>query len=236
MQAQIKVEHEATSRAFSRLQLQQYPYALAKALTMTAKDGQSAIRGRTKRVFKLHGQYTLRNLRIKPAKKIDVVSKRNAYSEVYTDERIVPYMPQHEPGSIKTAKKGRLVAVPMRDIKRKRYRTSGGVKKQYTPKFLMKQMKQGENARATGRRFAMHQAKGRSKRKLPFLIESKKGGPLLVKRKTIRGSSLEFLWAFVRRARIKPTWKFEQTIKSRVSRTFEKHFRQSMARAVQTAR
>lgn len=229
----IEVKFRATRKAFSNLEKKQFPFALARALTRTAQDGQSAIRARTKRAFDLRGKYTLRNLRVKPAKKADVVNLHAAYSEVYTDKRI-PYMPQHEPGDIKKAKESRNIAVPMRGIKSKRYRTSRGTKKQYLPSTLIGKSIVARGSRSVGPRPA---GKGRSKQKNVFVIRSKRTGVrLMVRRKTVKAKPLEFLWAFVPRARIKPSWRFEQTIKQRVSRTFNKHFRRSMARAVATAR
>ena len=232
----IKVEHKDLNRTLRSIEKRQYPFALAKALTSTAKDGQSAIVTRTKRAYTLKSKWTTRNIRVKAARKADVVNKRSAYSEVYTDKRI-PYMPQHEPGDTKRPETSKMLAIPAHDLKKKRYRTARGVKSMYSPERLMQQAIRAGRIQKSAKRYGSWYAKGTTKQKNPFVIKStKKGSPILVRRKTVKRLPLEYLWVFKKTAKIKPTWKFAVTIKKRASRTFDKHFRQAFRQAIATAR
>ncbi len=229
----IKIDDTATRKALTKLQKKQYPFALAHALTLAARDGQRAVIGRTKRKFELHGRHTIKNVKVQNAKKTDVVHKHLAYSAVYTGKNI-PYMPQHETSAIKTPKYEKYVAVPASDMKKKRYRTSRGVKQKWHPEHLMQQSILAKRSNRGGPRPT---GKGRSKQKNAFIIEStKKRTPIMVRRRTMKRTPLEFLWVLKKRVKIKRTWSFYTTVDRRVSRTFDKHFRTAMRYAVKTAR
>ena len=232
MEFKMEIDTRHTSRAFNALERRNYPFALANSLTQTAKDGQKAVRGRTKRIYELHGKHTLNQIKIKPAKK-SMAKLGKAYSEVRTGKN-APYMPQHETGGKKLPRYEQYVAVPAGDMKKKKYRTKRGVKQMYHPEHLMQKSILAKRARSKGPRPS---GKNRSKEKNVFIITSPKSNtPIMVRRKTMKRLPLEYLWVLVPKAKIKPTWKFYKTVDRRVSRTFHKHFSKAMRYALATSR
>ena len=239
MTEQIKIDVDVgdSIRGIKRLARYHYPYALALSLTMTAKDGQGAVRAKTRRIYNIRNKFTLRNIKIKPALKSDVRTKHVAYSEVKTDPKITHYMPAHEPGERRKGISSAYIAVPTYDLLRRRYRTSRGVKKAYDPVELMKQSTEARNARIAGKRHGAWKQKGRSKKKVPFIIQSKaRGVPILVKRRTQNRLPLLYMWVFKKVVKIPAKWGFEKAVKRRANRKFPKHFRNAMRKAMASTR
>jgi hypothetical protein len=81
----------------------QVPFALARALTMTARDAQVDYRGELPKRFTLRNSWTSRGIRITPA------TKANPEAVVGSLE---PYMARQEDGGTKTPKTAHRVAVP----------------------------------------------------------------------------------------------------------------------------
>lgn len=69
-----KVDISGPLAAFQGLRREQLPWTIARALTKTAQDGQSAARAIERDVFRLRNDWTVRNTKIKAATKTSLIS------------------------------------------------------------------------------------------------------------------------------------------------------------------
>lgn len=225
----VQVHDRKARRSLNNLEKEQYPFALARALTLTAKSGQRAGRIATKRKFKLHTKFVTRNIRIIPAKKNDIKRFNKADAAVFTDKRITDFMVQHEPGALRRPITSKKIAVPSTSLKRQGFRTAGGrVKKKFQPRTLLKGISK------TG----MSQGRKRTKSKVnkAFVIKAKDGTSLIVRRVGDKAYPLQLLYTFKKTVTIKQRWGLERIVKMAFGRMFPRHFNRSMAQAVRTAR
>lgn len=233
---ELHIDAGHTRKAMNTLEKRNYPFALASTLTKVAKAGQKAVQQRTKRIYKLYSRYTLRNIRITPAKKSDVVMKRMAYSEVRTDKRISHYMPQHETSATKRSTVSKNLAIPAKGLKNKRYRTAKGVKFMYRPDVLMNRAQQARKAKQAGSQIGPRTKSGKASQKNVFFIKSRTGASVMVRRLGLKRKPLQTLWVMKKSAKIKKTWNFERTVYKRVRRIFNPTFNKAMRTAIATAR
>lgn len=219
---QIVMDTKATRKSLTFLQREQYPFALAKSLTLMAKKAQGRVRRVSERKFKLKSRFTLRNIRIEPSRKADV-RRGIANSAVFTDKRIVNYMVGHEEGETRIGAK--FLTIPSRDLKKKGFRTaSGRVKKKFRPSELLK----GNANNKSG----INQAKKSRKRKA-FIISGKGGMPLIVRRQNLKNSKpLELLYILKRNIGIRERWTFEKQVRVSVTLNFERIFSREMNNAI----
>jgi len=221
----IIVKDQLPRRQLTDIEKNQFPFALAKSLTGTAKKAQMILREETGRRFNLHGKFVENNIRVIPSKKQDV--KRGiAEAAVYTDKKIVRFMVQHEPGALRSPLSSKQIAVPI--YLPKPYRTaSGRIKKKWRPETLLKDFK-GEKGSGKARR--------RSKTKRAFIIRAKSGDDLIVRRVSDKRRPLQILYLLTNRVKIKKHWLFEVTVRSVAGRSFERIFNRNLMKAVKTAR
>jgi len=97
----IKVNIDGPLKAFRDLRTNQLPFTIARALTMTAIDGQAAMRDLEGSVFTMRNDWLIRNTRIKAA------TRENLVAEVYEDTRnrkgsAPDYLSDQESGGVRT--------------------------------------------------------------------------------------------------------------------------------------
>lgn len=236
----VSVDAKRTLAQMDRLKRDQFPFALALALTQVAKDGQVAVQLHTRLAFKLRSKFVPGGVRIKPAQKADVRRYGLATSDVHTAERISGFMPVHEVGGTRTpvAKgrgrdRGKAIAIPARDLESRNFRTSTGkIRKRWAPATLLKNY--GKMPRAgTGRKVVKVSRGGR--KGTPFIIRGKGSGvPMIVRRRGKSKYPLELLYIFSERATYRPTWDFADEVEKAVRRDFANRLERAMHQAITT--
>jgi hypothetical protein len=152
---------------------------------------------------------------------------------VHTAPIISGFMPIHETGGIRNPHaggsgrdRGRALALPGEDLRRRNYRTkTGRVRKRWKPGELLKYYNEGNRGRAQAR-------SGRGGRRRAFITKTKGGVPVVLRRRGRARYPLERLYVFTPRAAIKPTWKFEPTVKKFAQFAFRPKFNRNMASAL----
>lgn len=191
-----------------------------------AQKAAEAIRQKTRRTFDLKTEFIPKGIGIQSAKKADVKMGR-ASSAVFTKPLISGFMPVHEEGGTRkptahsgAGDKGRVLTIPSEQLETKSYRTkSGAVKKRYKPSTLLQQKKGG------------------GRKKLAFVIRgSHSGVPIIARRRTKERYPLEILYVFSRRAKYRPVWEFEDTVRASVYQTFRRTFEMNLQAAVASAK
>ena len=115
---EIKVDVDGPMRGLAELAADQLPFVLARTLTQTAKDAQSAVRLLERGVFQLRNDWTVRNTKITPA------TKEKLAAEVYTDTEnrqtgAPDYLNPQSEGALKVPHEGHhYLAVPTRYLYR----------------------------------------------------------------------------------------------------------------------
>lgn len=233
---------EETRRDLTAIEQEQFPYALARTLTEVAALAVIAVQNRTRVVFKLHGEFIPRGIAKIGAKKGDIKATGIGTAIVYTKPLISGFMPIHEAGGTRTpasksggGDRGKYLAQPARDVLSKSYRTSTGrVRARWKPVTLLQGYRgRGRNVSMTGG--IVRPTRGGRKGK-PFIIRAQGSGtPMIVRRKSSTRYPLELLYVFSKRARYKPTWRFETTVEQVVDKMFFKLLSINLKQAVATA-
>jgi len=240
----LRVDNSATLRAMARISERQFPFAFARGLTTLAKMGRLAAQRRTRAEFDLKTEFIPQGITIQAARKSELRTRARTNAYVLTKPRISTFMPAHEFSALKTpgaysgaSDKGRMLAIPGRDLRKQAYQTrSGKVKKRYRISELLKwynQLNPREAARAQGQR-------SRFNPRTPFLLRSSSSGQLLVvrRRSAKRGARypLEILYVLVPEARIPARWRFHPAVQEVVRANYVRVMRYSMLQALRTAR
>ncbi|MCB2199650.1 phage tail protein [bacterium] len=212
MIVQSPIQYKDALRDLNWLEKEQLPFAFAQTLTQVAKDAQGAVQRRTRRQFDLHGEFIPRGIRITAARKGDLKRYGIAQADVHTADRISSFMPHHERGE-KRFPRGRRIAVPGADLRKKAYRTgSGKVRARWKPARLLQDYEgphTGGRSRADGGTRKRRTAKA-------FLMTMKGGKLAIVRRRGRDRRPLDVLYWLVRSADIRRGWRFEETVKMTV--------------------
>lgn len=213
----IRVDMDAFSKDLGFLEREQFPYAMAKTLTDLATSGQIAVRGKTRKEFKLHTDFIPNNIGIVPARKADV-RLGTAKSAVKTSEKI-SFMSNHETGEDKVPKRKALAIPTMLTKGIPDFKTATGkVKAKFKPAALLKKWNQKDKP-AAGETSA-------------YVVD----GTLFarVKDKWRTGSRSIPLFGFATQAKIKPKWGFGLTVGLKVAQNAAGYFARNMASALAT--
>lgn len=210
----IQVDAEKALADLGAIGSKHVPFVVAATLTRVAEMARNEARRVTRLKFRLHTDFIPQSVRFKPASKYDIKSRGEAFSSVFTTDKISGYMPLHETGGEKDPNIGHSkLALPTTDLQRTGFQTgSGAVRQSLKPKTLLRQY-QGPSK--TGSR-----TPGAAKK--AFIIRSKKNPSvtLIVRRKTKARFPLQRLFFFEPRARIKSRWTFIPTVQRYVDFNF----------------
>lgn len=233
---------EETARGLKQIQLEQFPYALAKTLTEVAKGATEAVRKRTREAFKLHGEFVPRGVAFVSAKKSDIRATGIGTTAVFTKPLISGFMPIHEEGGTRTPNpggeggdRGRALSQPATTLLTKAYRTSTGrVRKRWKVSTLLQGYKgKRRNVSMSG---GLTRATRGGRKGQPFVIRGKGSDvPIVVRRASVKRYPLELLYIFSKRAKYKPVWHFEQTVADVVDRRFQSRLERNLRLAVAKA-
>ena len=232
-------------RDLTNIQKDQFPFALGKTLNQMAFTGAKLVQKETRAEFSLHTEFIPRGIGASPKTgKIKNQIKRTGIgaSVVFTKPKISVFMPIHETGGERTpsaipatrtgggSDKGRVIALPARVQTRALYTQTGRAKKTFHPRTLLKDW---NGPYRLGR--TRYTPGGSGKRKA-FIIVSKTGQSLVVRRTGRARDSLEIFWSFSKSATFQPVWSFEQTVVDYVNANFKRRLNRNLFVAVKTAR
>lgn len=213
---------------------QHLPFVLAKTLTQTAKGAAERVKMKTRREFNLHGEFIPRGIRFKSANKSDLVRFGFIESDVHTAPLISQFMPIHEMGGVRSPfpkgarDRGAALALPGVDLRRRGgFKTrTGRIKKIWKPEELLK------HYNAQGSKGGKQPRTGGGARRKAFIIKSRRGQAMIVRRRGKGSYGLERLFLFTPRAKIKPVWDFEPTVRRFVAFAIVKKFERNMREAI----
>jgi hypothetical protein len=236
----IKVISEETRRQLTAIEKEQFPFALAKTLTDVANMAVIAVQKRTRQEYDLKTEFIPKGIGRTVAKKKDIKTTGVGTTVIYTKPIISGWMPIHEVGGQRkpvasgSGDKGVSLTIPAQDLLKRAYMTStGAVKKQYKAKVLLLNYKMRNVSHSGG--LIRHSVGGRKGK--AFIIRGKGSNVgMIVRRKGKRRYPLEILYIFSRRARYRPTWRFEKTVEHIVDRRFEMMLKVNLRKAVRSAR
>ena len=225
METFLKVEFDVKSakKDLDEIQLSQFPFAYAKSLTQIAQVAQKMVQERTRKEFKLHGEFIPKGIRIQGANKHDIINYGLAVSRIFTAPIISEWMPLQETGGEKIPSKT-AIAIPGKNLAQMAYQMSSGqTKKQFKPSQLLKRYNEtkGSNAGVT------HKKGGR--KAVAFILKNR-----IVIRASDQRYPLVTLYLFDSKAQIKPRWDFLSTVEKSVSTLFPTIFAQNLILAVES--
>lgn len=213
MELSVQTDIEQAIRKLQSIaEAQQLRFAVAAALTDTAKQGQAEVKANMPRRFTLRRQWVVSGIRIKPATKADLEAW------VYSKD---PFMGRQEQGGIKRPKEDQHLAVPYQARRNPRslIRTAD------LPRNLGK-----ASIDVVNRRGAAKTIKGKGGQAFKF----ETGGITYLVRR--RGKKLEFLYALKRDAKVEPRLGLAQDV-TRIAKTrFMRNLEGRLTMAVRTAR
>lgn len=219
----IDFDYRKEEKKFDGIMREQFPFAVAIALTRTAVQAQKVVQRETQQRFKLHTMFIPRNIRVIPAKKKDIAKFGLAEAFVGTT-KVISFMSLHEFGGTKTPK-GSALSLPSAGLGTGFKSETGKIRNQFRPKTLLSRMDKG-----AGTRKGVRNGKGGGK---PAAFVAK--GMILVRQGPGR-YPLRVLYKFESKARIKSRWEFEDTVRTVVENYFAHNMEASMRFAVETAK
>ena len=198
--AEIKTNAIEVAREISDFS-KQTPFAIARALTWTAKDAQERIKQELPFRFTLRNNWVRSGIRIKPAKK----TQRIPTAVVGTPDW---FMREQELGAIRRPKKSKLLAVPMRGVRRTK---RGTITKANKPRALL--------------------------RKPKHFINTKNGTPILWRRRfKYKRYPIIPLWRFVPKAKIDERWRLRESVGFVIDKRLDRNMRRSLRKALENAK
>jgi hypothetical protein len=117
MRIRVISDIERLTRMLDEAGKRQVPFAIARALTMTARDAQVAVRGELPKRFTLRNTWVSSGIRIQPAHKGVPIALVGS---------LEPFMERQEIGGTKRARSHSRVAVPVKAKRNKRDRIPKG--------------------------------------------------------------------------------------------------------------
>lgn len=204
---------------FQGIEREQFPFAVALALTRTAVQAQKVVQRETHEKFHLHTEFIPRNIKVIPAKKKDLIRYGFAEAYVNTTDKIA-FMTIQEKGGTKTPR-GRALSLPSEGLGGNYKTATGKIKASMRPAALL--------AKADSKAKAKKGTAGG--KPIPFVHN----GMILVRLGPDR-YPLKVLYKFESKARIKPRWEFEGTVRIVASNYFADNLKEAMKIAVATAK
>jgi hypothetical protein len=203
-----------------QLRTEQLPWTLARALTMTAQQGQAASREVAGAVFKLRNDWTLQNIRIKAATKTMPVAEVNA--DTSNRQTGAPdYLSRQQSGGNRVPVNGRMhIAVPTKYLLQM---VGGGViPQELRPRQLLGAV--GERYTRTKRngQIALTNQK-RVRGMVFFLYPPEPQAKMIMGRYWTERQAYPF-YLLIDEARIPPRFPMEQTVMALAEKNFPQNF------------
>lgn len=213
-----------------------WPIVVVGAFGDMSEHARDAVRRRTGQRYKLHSDYIPKGIKNYPhtdSQKVKAVAALKKYGDMNAAVYVRPsrsaknslaFMVDHEKGEDRTPQK-EFIAVPTKTLKNKGYKTGRGrVRKRWKPQTLLQRF--NESGADFDGRTTVHAAR-QKRRRYPgnaFIIKGRGGRTFIVRALTRKSSNnkrnLEFLYMFMERAEIKPTWGFVETVHVDVSESY----------------
>ncbi len=234
----IKDDIKRATRLLNNIEKRQLPFAIAKALTLSAKDAQAEITRTISRVFDRPTKMTVNSVRVETATKKKLSAAVLIKDEFFTGVPVAKWLrPQTKGGPRKHKRFERalisagvmpssMYAVPSKRLRLNRF---GNVPKGMHTRILS-QVKAGiypTQYRASGTKaefFALPKGRG----KLPAGIWQRKGSG--------RKSWITLIFAFVSAPRYRKRLPFDRIARKVATKRFPFHFRRTLRQALRTAR
>lgn len=210
----IKTNAAEVADLLNKVTAKQLPFATAVALTKTALDVRDELRQDANREFTLRNRFSERGININRANKRDWP---RPFAEIGV-ERNRSYLIDHITGNrSRKAAGGKRVAIP--DTEGTWPRKTAAVKLTATGKVpKSKQVSRLKQA----------------KRRAPFIVRSRKGNDLLVRRMTRERDSLEVLYAFRKSVKIDRRWRYADVAAAEARAKYPGQFRKAFEQAIRT--
>lgn len=216
----IDFDYHKEIKKFEGLEREQFPFAVALALTRTAIQAQKVVQKETQEKFNLHTMFIPRNIRVTPAKKKDIVKFGLAEAFVGTT-KVISFMTLQETGGTKKPK-GRALSLPSEGLGAGAKTATGAIKKAMKPKALLSKFDTGKKKK---------KSKGAQSKPMAFVAK----GMILIRVGPGR-YPLKVLYKFESKAKIKPRWEFERSVRTVAENYFGHNLKESMRFAVATAK
>lgn len=245
-----------------------WPKEIARTFAIMARRSREKAETRTRNVFNLKTDWIARGIMAIPTTPSQVQAAERAlarhgdmFAAVYLRGTADPknslqFMTDHEEGATRRPHKGnKAIARPMPGVQKRARTGTGKLRDRYAPQTLLEAFRKAGSTYTNGttitRSFGWRRGPGKAK--IPgnyFIIKSKRGTPIIVRRKTrggtkVRGAStasfkdnirsrnraksapsskpmnLEFIYALDKSERIKPRYKFGVTVFDEVRASYQ---------------
>lgn len=216
----IDFDYHKEMKKFEGIEKEQFPFAVALALTRTAQQAQKVVQKETQEKFNLHTMFIPRNIKVTPAKKKDI--QKFGLAEAYVGTtKLISFMTLQETGGVKKPK-GRALSLPSEGLGGNAKTATGAIKKGMKPKALLARFDSKKKEKKT---------KGGQVKPMAFVAK----GMILIRVGPGR-YPLKVLYKFEEKAKIKPRWEFERTVRTIAENYFAHNMEQAMRFAVATAK
>ena len=217
-----------------------WPKACVNAFSGIAEEARDAVRLLTRQKFKLHSDYItsgIRHIPNSPAQKDAAARALQRYGDMSAavflrgasdPKKSLEFMAHHE-WSEDREPQDRFIAVPLKSVKLKSFKTSKGrVRARWQPARLLdhfnKTGSRYDNGTTQSPKQLGYRGKSRRLPGKPFMISSKRGDPMIARRIRNPGQKgerhLEFFYILKPKARIKKIWNFVDGVYTSVGRHF----------------
>lgn len=208
---------------------QQYPMAIAKAFKNITERARDNVRAHTRAIFNLHSDYIPDGIKNTPNTPGQLRSAERAierFGDIQgtvflrgsgSPKRSLDFMVDHLEGADRKSSTGGVLAIPAQDLSNYSYKTGRGItKKQWKPETVLKYYNQvGPNKSGST---IKTKRRGRGK---AFIMRTKPGNTVIVRRVSSTRKPLEFLYAFKKSVKIDKVWKFDSIVYVTVSRHYD---------------
>lgn len=217
----VKLDATEVVKGLFDLQKNQLPYAMARSLTVTAKDAQVAVQGGLSKKFHLRNNWTVQGIRVKPAEKKQWPITADVHTDVANRRTGAPdYLAPQEDGAEKVPIGGRHhLAIPTKYLRRM---VSGVIPEELRPRNLLG---------AVGGRFAGRNRKGQIALKgqklvkgFEFFLFPDPQNPKWIMGRYFTDRDAYPFYVLVPHGRIKPSLHMQKTVENIVNDRFARNW------------
>lgn len=188
-------------------------HACYRSLEITAEQSRNAIIANYPKKFKDENGIRKNKGVPKLTSKGKVDKQKLSIELTWGKKQDLDFMDDQEFGGERGGKFGKSKAVPDIETQKKGRTATGKMKDAYSIKKLMSAAIKAETNRS--------KSSGKPK---PFVMATKSGHHMLVRRKTKKKKPLEILYHFDRKVKVRPRWDFVKTVEGVTIHNLEKNF------------